>query len=232
MPTGTPATEPHSDGREMLMLHRMFRREFGLAPALVRQVTPGDQDRERIVSGHLEIVAKTLNGHHGGEDAYVWPLLVQLCGDQVEPLVDLMESQHATVHALLDELETGRKAWDADASAEARDALAATLDELLPPLREHLAMEEARIVPLMEQHITKARWDEIIRNSTRNASPDLLTLGFGMMIYEADPDIVADTIANMPPEVRPVIRQIAEQAFAVHSQEVHGTAMPPRSTSL
>jgi len=35
----------HFDGREMAMVHRMFRREFLLAPGAVRQVAGGDNGR-------------------------------------------------------------------------------------------------------------------------------------------------------------------------------------------
>ena len=35
-------------------------------------------------------------------------------------------------------------------------------------------------------------------------------------------------IATMPPEIRPVIGNLAAQAFAEHALRVHGTATPER----
>jgi hypothetical protein len=57
-----------------------------------------------------------------------------------------------------------------------------------------------------------------------------LPLMFGMIMYEGDPEVVADTIAHMPPEVRPFIADVAAQAFAQHATRVYGTPTPPRST--
>src|SRR5262245_35636433 len=63
------------DGREMCMVHRMFRREFGLAASVVRQVSCGDSRRAHSVAAHLRFIGTALHHHHGGEDRYVWPLL-------------------------------------------------------------------------------------------------------------------------------------------------------------
>jgi hypothetical protein len=53
-----------------------------------------------------------------------------------------------------------------------------------------------------------------------------------MAMYEGDPEIVDAAIANTPPEARQVIRKLAVNAFATHSERVHRTASPPRSTEL
>ena len=63
------------DGCEMLMVHRAFRREFALAPALVRRVDDGDTLRCRTIAGHLQFTATTLHEHHTFEDRAVWPAL-------------------------------------------------------------------------------------------------------------------------------------------------------------
>ena len=45
----------HFDGREMLMVHDVFRREFALMPAVVRGVAVGDHNRAQIVTDHIEL---------------------------------------------------------------------------------------------------------------------------------------------------------------------------------
>lgn len=41
--------EPLADVRDMYMAHTMFRREIGLAPALIRDVADGDVEEERAI---------------------------------------------------------------------------------------------------------------------------------------------------------------------------------------
>jgi hypothetical protein len=64
------------------------------------------------------------------------------------------------------------------------------------------------------------------------ADPAQFALIAGLLMYEGDPHSIDQYVAAMPADVRPVIRQLAAKTFAEHSQRVHGTATPPRSTDL
>jgi hypothetical protein len=127
------------DGREMLMLHNMFRREFALMPGVVRGVPDGDLERTQLICAHITSVSTVPHHHHRAE--------------------------------------------------------------------------EERMVPLMERHITAAEWNQMVEKGAAGADPAGLPLGFGMLMYEGDPEVVDAAIASMP-------------------EQVHGTATPPRSTDL
>jgi hypothetical protein len=99
-------------------------------------------------------------------------------------------------------------------------------------LKEHLSTEENRVVPLMEQHIAAAEWNEFLKSESAAIDPDYRLLMLGMLMYEGDPESVEQVIAAMPADTGPVIRQLAASAFAAHSLMIHGTATPPRSTEL
>jgi hypothetical protein len=67
--------EPHFDGREMLILHDMFRREFALMPGLVRGVAAGDRERAQVIAAHITYVSTILHHRHHGKDvtsSYCW----------------------------------------------------------------------------------------------------------------------------------------------------------------
>ncbi|GII54691.1 hypothetical protein Pth03_30800 [Planotetraspora thailandica] len=224
--------EPYFDGREMLMIHDMLRREFGLMPSVIRGVAAGDRERAQVVAGHIQGIAAVLHHHHHGEDENVWPFLVKHVPDEVAPVVRLMEDQHEVIAKLGSEIDATLGAWLGDPTAEAREVLADALDRFLPPLKEHLGIEEECVVPLMEQHVTATEWNRMIQASAAEVDPEALPLAFGMLMYEGDPEIVDLAISNMPPEVAPVIRRVAAQAFAAHSELIHGTSTPPRSTEL
>ena len=51
-------------------------------------------------------------------------------------------------------------------------------------------------------------------------------------MYEGESDIIENTIANMPPEMRAGIRGAAAVAYAEHAHLVYGTATPLRSTEI
>ena len=53
----------------------------------------------------------------------------------------------------------------------------------------------------------------------------------GMMMYEGEPAVIQKVLSQLPEDVRPFVAQAARQAFAAHSERVHGTATPVRSRS-
>jgi hemerythrin-like domain-containing protein len=227
-----PNEQPHFDGSDMLMMHDMFRREFALMPGLVGGVAAGDHDRAQIIGDHIEGVSTVLHHHHIGEDGNIWPLLLDRCGESVAPLVGLMEDQHQRVATLVGEVDEVLTIWRGSATIESREALVEALDRLIPALKEHLSAEEDRVVPLMEQHITAAEWDETFKKESAHVDPEQLPLVFGMLMYEGDPESIEHAIVILPAETRTVIKQLAAPTFADHSQRVHGSATPPRSTEL
>ncbi len=222
--------ERHFDGREMVMVHDTFRREFGLLPGVVRAVATGDVARAGEVAAHLDLVAGTLHHHHQTEDDAVWPLLLVRCPEQIVPLVQLMEDQHASVAATGRKVSAALAGWRVSASAGARSALAGALDRLVPVLTEHLATEEERVVPVMELHITMGEWDQILQKAAAGTDPEVLPLTLGMLFYEGDPQIIEGVLATVPPEVRGGLWDQAQKAYAAHAERIHGTATPPRST--
>ncbi|MBP2704610.1 hemerythrin domain-containing protein [Microbispora sp. RL4-1S] len=225
-------TESYFDGREMDMVHRMLRREFGLLPGLVRGVADGATERGDVVYGHARTMAAILHEHHGTEDKYVWPVLLERAPAEIAPTVHLMESHHEQIDKAISEVDGALEAWNGGFAADAGNTVADALERLLPLLHEHLAAEEEKIVPLMERHITAAEWNQAIQQMSADLDPEMLSLALGLAMYEADPDVIEGVFGNMPPEVAAIIREAAPQAFATYSTLLHGTATPPRSTEL
>jgi hemerythrin-like domain-containing protein len=152
----------HFDGREMLMVHDVFRREFALMPALVRGVAVGDHNRAQIVTDHIERVSALLHHHHLAEGQYTWPLLLERCGPAFASLVELTEEQHEQIATLGREVDAALTIWRTDATVESREALAGAVERLLRPMNDHLRDEEQRVVPLLGQHITATEWDAAV----------------------------------------------------------------------
>jgi hypothetical protein len=139
-----------------------------------------------------------------------------------------MEEQHAAVEGVNRRLAALVAAWRDGADVDRRDELAGVLQEFIPLLNEHLGLEEAEVVPLIERYITAAEYGAAVAETGAGLPPETLPLLFGMNMYEGDPAIVADAIALMPEEIRPVIGEIAVGAYATYAENLYGTPTPPR----
>jgi iron-sulfur cluster repair protein YtfE (RIC family) len=224
--------ESHFDGREMAMVHKMFRREFLLAADLVRQVARGDIARARDVAAHLRLISATLHHHHSGEDRYVWPLLEQRAPSEVSAHLLCVVQQHRDVDAVQAEVDGELPVWSFRATEQSRERLADALDRLTAAAINHMDYEERYLVPLMEEHIGMTEWNEIVQVIAAGVDPGQAPLVLGMSMYEADSDIIEQTVANMPPQLRAGIRCTAALAYAEHAQVIHGTPTPLRSTEI
>ena len=54
-------SEPRFDGREMAMVHDVFRRELALLPGLIAAVAPGDHARARNIADPVEALGSVPN---------------------------------------------------------------------------------------------------------------------------------------------------------------------------
>jgi hypothetical protein len=61
------------DTRDMLLIHRVIRREIGRLPGLFR--TAGEPARAARITAHASEMLDFLPVHHTGEDELLWPAL-------------------------------------------------------------------------------------------------------------------------------------------------------------
>lgn len=212
---------PFADTSDMPRVHTMFRREFGLLPALVDRVRAADRARSRIVADHVEFLGQLLENHHQSEDESLWPKLLLRGHEEVAPVVHLMESQHQRLAANIAEVLTELGAWLVSAASERRETLGSALERLVPLLKEHMSLEEERILPLAERYVTAAEWAEMVQKGAARVRLDDIPLIMGMIMYDGGGEIG-------PPEVH-ALADAAPRAFASYAKRVHGTATPPRS---
>lgn len=137
---------PRADSRDMAAVHDMCRRKFDRLRTLLTAVPVAGPDvagRVGRVAGHGRFLIDLLHAHHGSEDALVWPKLTAREPAGTRAVVSAMAAQHQDI----DRRHAPRQPSPALAAhpgeRERADAFAAP-DALLPPLREHLALEEGR----------------------------------------------------------------------------------------
>lgn len=226
------SSEPKADVREMYMAHTMFRREFGLLPALISGVSADDAARARVIAQHFALIRTILHHHHLAEDTYLWPRVASRAPAGAASVVAAMEAQHGELDKVIDDLTAGLQDWQETADPAPGAALADTAGRLRSLLGEHLTAEEERAVPLIAQYVTAAEWGEMVAAGAAGVEPEQIPLIFGLMMYEGDPEVIGEAIKSMPPEVRGVLPGLAAEAFARHAELVHGTAAPAKSGAL
>ena len=153
----TPTTVRRPDTHDMIVVHRVFRRESALMPKLIQEVPDGDTARAQVLADAFGDYQLGLHLHHSGEDELVWPLLLARV-DLEADMVLRMETQHEVVARTLAEASQRMAAWRAAPSAASAAPLISTLTEHRTALLEHLHDEEEYILPLIAEHLTVAEW--------------------------------------------------------------------------
>jgi hypothetical protein len=216
------ADAPGCDTSGLLHIHQLFRRAFTDAPGLVRGVPAGDTARMRVVAAHVREVAEGLHHHHEGEDLLLWDTLEQRA-PACALHVGLMRSQHAGVAALLRELDAALPAWEADASAPARDAVAVRLDDLHRLLDLHLGQEEDAIMPTASSVMSQREWDQLHAHGMAAIPRNRMFLQLGWLVDAMPPSERDGWLrTNLPAPVRLLWRTVGRRQFAAHRARVYG----------
>lgn len=153
---------PRVDTDEMVLIHRVLRREFGLLPRLLRSAA-NDRARSKVIGAHAREMLDFLHTHHSGEDEMLFPLL--RARTTLDPeLMDRMDAQHAQVDATVKALNAELPTWTASADAAVGERMAARIEATLPTLIAHLAEEEEKLLPVVSVTITQGEWDALAKH--------------------------------------------------------------------
>ena len=139
-----------------------------------------------------------------------------------------MQSQHEHVAGLMDQSHAATRRLAAYRVRTDGEALAAVLSELCTALFEHLRAEETHLLPIMARHITAEEWEEFTAQGMSSIPKRQLFLGFGMMLYEGDPEVIGIELAKLPAPLRRLLPPLGRRAFRRYARRIHGTPTPPR----
>lgn len=207
--------ELRADTRGMLKVHAMFRREFGLLPALISGVSPGDQERTTLVADHIEFMCSILHAHHTLEDEFLWPRLRDRGADEGVAISLVMETQHSDMAQIIDQLNEQLPRWRHSAGTQHGQALRQAAERLFPALLSHMSVEESRALPMVEKHVTAAEWQRMAEVGRSHVPPEDFPLVVGMMTYAA-----LESAAQMPLSD---FERFSLRAFVFYSERVHGS---------
>jgi iron-sulfur cluster repair protein YtfE (RIC family) len=208
----TQHTEP--DTHEMVIVHRVFRREFRLLPDLIRRVGEGDTARAAVLAEHATDLVTGLHHHHVAEDDLLWPPLLRQAKLHTH-LVHRMEAQHTDLSAALNQVEELMPAWAAKAGGAERDELVDALDTVSKILDEHLAEEEQKILPLVRKYLTVDQWKALGDRGAEAIDDKKKRLIFlGMILEDTSPDEERNFLSRMPAPVRVLWKVLGRRQYA------------------
>ncbi|WP_237296911.1 hemerythrin domain-containing protein [Streptomyces sp. 3211] len=216
----SPRTSERPHTHEMVVVHRVFRRESALLPRLVRAVPAGATDRAAVVADHLAEYMTGLHHHHTVEDETLWPLLRARTADQ--ELVARMEEQHGRIDASLAAITEHAPGWRRTADRAVAQDLAAALDEHRAALLEHLDDEERLVLPLVAEHLTVAEWDTLGRRGMETVPKNKLMLALGALFEEATPQEQEFFLSKAPLVGRLIWKAVGRRQYAAACRSLRG----------
>ncbi|MET7456847.1 hemerythrin domain-containing protein [Streptomyces sp. NPDC005574] len=217
-PVNRVDARPHT--HEMVVVHRVFRRESALAPRLVRAVADGDTARAARIAAYLRDYVTGLHHHHAVEDELIWPLLQARAGD--EELVARMEKQHHRIDLSLTIVGEWIPAWQREADHTAREELALALVEHRAVLLDHLDDEERLVLPLVAEHLTLAEWDLVGRHGLQGLPKNKLLLALGALLEDATEQERAYFLGRTPLLGRLLWKAVGRRQYAASCRSVRG----------
>jgi hemerythrin-like domain-containing protein len=189
------------DTSDMVIVHRMFRRECALLPKLVDEVAGGDIVRARDLAGHAREVLDMLHHHHAGEDELLWPKLSARTRFHAD-LLARMDSQHRGLAVLLEHAATALVEWQDAPTAHTSTPLTTLLEQLSTELNVHFDEEEAEILPIVERVVTAAEYEELGRRGLVSIPITRRLIVLGYLLEDATPEERTVFLAAIPRPVR------------------------------
>ncbi|MFI6896826.1 hemerythrin domain-containing protein [Streptomyces sp. NPDC050256] len=213
-------SEPGVDTHEMVLIHRVLRREFGQLPRLIRAAA-GDRARSKVVGAHAREMLTFLHTHHTGEDELLFPLLRERAVLDPE-LMDRMDAQHAQVDDAVTVIDAELPAWTASADTAAGERMAARIDAMMPTLIEHLDEEEQEILPIVSVTLTQSEWNALGRHGMSAIPLTRRLVILGHITEETDDAERRRFMKVLPAPARVAYKLIGHRQFIREAGEIRG----------
>ena len=212
------------DTRDMYAVHQVFRTSFGDAPSLLSQGLEGQPERVELLCNYYANVLAFLEAHHGGEDALVFPLLLERVPEDQRSLVSTIAGQHEGLHEALDAANEAVRVFEANPSETTRQSAVSALTELDAQLCAHLDREEVEILPIATAHMSVEEWGALPGHGMAHFTGDKIWLIMGLLRENFDDEQRAAMLEHMPPPAVDMWVNMGNAAFDQMIAEVRQTA--------
>ena len=140
------------DTSDMLLIHRVIRREIGLLPGLIRIAR--SRDRAARIAAHAGEMLDFLHTHHTGEDDGAFPKLAEQFPG-LRPVLEELRRDHRLVEDSLQRLQALLDGLDQEMDPV---VVRSELDSLAALMETHFVYEEKRIASALNA-LNAPGWD-------------------------------------------------------------------------
>ncbi|MET8298998.1 hemerythrin domain-containing protein [Streptomyces sp. NPDC001591] len=210
--TGPLPARPRLDPQEMVVLHRVFRREIPLLAGLIEAAVPGDRRRTATLADHLDLVLGALAEHHEGEDDLLWPKLRERAAPGGDVVTRMTEQHEAIAGALAAARDLSHR-WRTLADHETALRLADALRALDRHAVAHMDDEEEHLLPLMADHITAQEWSEVGERGRNSVPKTKLLIFLGAILEDATAQERQLFLSQMPAPARLLWRTLGTRLY-------------------
>ncbi|MFD7159058.1 hemerythrin domain-containing protein [Kribbella sp. NPDC059898] len=208
------------DTHEMVLIHRVIRREFGQLPRLFRSAAD-NRARSKVIGAHAKEMLHFLHTHHTGEDELLFPLLRKRTTLDPE-LMDRMDAQHAQVNDAVTAVTADLPGWTASANAAAGERMASVIDATMPTLINHLAEEEQQLLPIVAVTLTQGEWDALGKHGMSAIPLTRRLVILGHITEEADDAERQRFLQVVPAPARLAYKLIGRRQFTRETAAIRG----------
>ncbi|MGY1722768.1 hemerythrin domain-containing protein [Blastococcus sp. SYSU DS0533] len=211
------------------VLHRAVHRELRLLAGLASEAPSGDAARTAQLTGHADLVARVLLGHHAVERERLWPALLRsLPAAEVDDArwhVAAWAARTAPLDRRLRDLSAAAREWAGTGTAAAHDAFVGACGLVADEVVASAAADEADLMPLLAVHMPAAEWAAVVRASGAALPGREQMLVLGLVLEDASAIDRARVLAALSPAVRTAWRAVGRRDFRAAVVRLRG--VPP-----
>jgi iron-sulfur cluster repair protein YtfE (RIC family) len=164
----------------MYVMHHAFRRDLTRFAAAAAATPADDHGTGKALHTRWTQFGEILHHHHSGEDAGIWPYLLERADADERATLEAMEEEHSRIDPLLQgcaggfaELAGDRAGRTAADLEDVRAALQVRVAATRDALSRHLHHEESEAMVILQRHMTQEDWEKIADEHFEKGSPEI-----------------------------------------------------------
>lgn len=151
----------------MYLMHHAFRRDLRKFADAVAATPLEEVATWQALAERWDRFFAILHHHHSGEDAAIWPYLMERATPEERATLEAMEEEHSHIDPLLTSCREGLAVLAGPPEgidlADVRNALRVRMAATRDALSHHLRHEESEAMVILQRYMTQEDWEAIER---------------------------------------------------------------------
>jgi len=216
-----PSNTEKSLTTDMVLVHKVFRRELRLLPLLIGDVDGADRPRAELLAAHCRALTTALRHHHSAETDLLWRRL-----NERDPMSPALEQQlrgwHQRHAELLAELDGLLPLWERVPEADLQAVLTDILTELSAEVAEHLDAVEEHLLPAVDRVFSSTEWLACGLRAASWIPLHRMAWLLGAMLEDATPAERKNLMAKVPAPARLLYRMVGQEQYIREMRTLRG----------